>query len=374
VYREGNTWTVAWFDSTHKRHYARGLPDKQLATLIGESQNFNRSAAKHGVIDRAKERQAREDERTLANHLTDFERSLKSTGRTGQYIKETRELVERVFAAAGIRKLSQLERFKIVRECDALMDKGSSRRTRNKALAACKAFIGWLRKNDRVPVNVLDREPMLDVEQDRRHVRKAATEEQVIALIETTATQPERGGMSGIDRMMRYALGFGTGFRQGTLFKLRPGDFHLDAEGGPFIHVTASNTKNRKAHDQPISRELADMLRPWLENKPASRPVFPAQRWANPMNAYRQDLKAAGIEYNADGSNEFCDLHAQRNAFITAVIRTAGLKVAQDLAHHSTPTLTSKYGRLGMSDYRQAVDALPKVKRGGAPDKKKNAG
>jgi site-specific recombinase XerC len=376
VYKEGKGWTVAWMDSTGKRRYARGLPAEQFARMIAKEQENNKQAAKFGLIKRGDERLANEDVRTIEQHLTDFCRSLRGKGNTPQYVRETKALVHRIFKPAGIRKLSQINRHAIVRECDALMDRdaGNSRRTRNKALAASKAFVSWLFVHDRIPADLLHKAPMLDAEQDRRRVRKTMDGDEMLRLVTTTAGQPERGGMSGMDRMVRYALGLATGFRQGTLFSLKPGDFHLDDPEGAFIRVIATNTKGRKAYDQPLTADVVEMLRPWLAGKPATRPVFTKLPGAKPILAYRHDLKAAGIQYHADGTVEFCDQHAQRNAFITNVIRAAGLKVAQDLAHHSTPELTSKYGRLGMSDYRKALDAMPKLTPDKKADQQKNVG
>lgn len=370
VYKTGKTWTVAWMSSTGRRQYARGLPSKHIANMIAESREFNAHSAKHGVISRVAEKSAAENDRPINKHIEDFASTLKGKGNTAQHNRESVSLVKRIMVAAGISLLSQLDRFPIVRECNALMDAGRSRRTRNKALGACKTFISWLRKHDRIQVNVLEGEDQLDEAQDRRRIRRALTEAQTLTLIETTATQPTRGGMTGLDRMMRYALGIGTGFRQSTLFKLRPGDFHLDDEGGPFIHVIATNVKNRKEFDQPIRADLADLFRPWLASKPPKRVVFTKLKGAKPIIAYRHDLKAAGIEYHHDGTVEFCDQHAQRNTFITSVIRVAGLKVAQDLAHHSTPDLTSKYGRMEMTDYRKALDGMPPMKAPRKAEKK----
>ncbi len=365
IYKEGKTFTVAWFDSTGKRRYARGLPSRKLANAIAESKEFNKHAAKHGVLTPKAERAATEDERTLAKHLDEYVKALRGKQKTEKYIRETRANIERSFRTAGIRKLSHLDRLALVTACDSLIDEGLSRRSRNKAIQASRGFMNWLRRHDRIPENVLDREPALNVSEDRRRVRRALTTEQIIKLIEVTASQPDRGGMTGFDRMMRYALGIGTGFRQSTLFSLRPGDFHLEGKQ-PFIHVIATNTKNRKEHDQPIREDLAELLKPWLKDKPKSKAVFTKLAHAQPMIAYRHDLNAAGIDYHADGTVEFCDLHAQRNTFITAVIRAAGLKVAQDLAHHSTPDLTSKYGRMEYSDYAKGLAALPSL----TPDKK----
>jgi integrase len=223
-------------------------------------------------------------------------------------------------------------------------------------------FCGWLFDVERIPSNTLARMSALDVELDRKRVRRALTTEEAVKLIETTAAQSRIGGMTGIDRMVRYALGIGTGLRQATLFSLRPEDFHLDEEEFQFIRVLPTTTKNRKPKDQLVRDDLAALLRPWLAGKPKGRPVFTKSPAAKPIIAYRSDLKAAGITYNEEGTNLYCDQHAQRNAYITAVIRAAGLKVAQDLAGHSTPNLTSKYGRLEMSDYAKGLTALPPVK------------
>jgi integrase len=210
----------------------------------------------------------------------------------------------------------------------------------------------------RIPLNVLARMKGLDPEQDRRRVRHPLDADQFTALFNATLSGKRRGGMTGEDRAMRYLLGTATGFRQGTLFTLTPESFHL---GDGFVEAEAKNVKNRKTIAVPLDAELVAVLRPWLAGKAARRPVFTKSKGAQPMDAYRADLKAAGIVYHEAGTNLYRDQHSQRNAFITEVIRRGGLKVAQDLAGHSTPALTSRYGRLGMSDYAGAVKGLVKL-------------
>ena len=73
----------------------------------------------------------------------------------------------------------------------------------------------------------------------------------------------------------------------------------------------------------------------------------------------RADLKAAGIEPMVDG--RVIDLHALRVTFITHLsLAGVPLTVAQKLARHSDPKLTSNvYTSLTLADLQKAVQSLP---------------
>lgn len=339
--------------------YAYGIANRTLAKQIESQWKFERQAGRHGLIDPKAGKYAQHDRRPLADHADDYEKHLLAEKRTEQYARETVGWAKYIFNAAGIDRISRIERHDVLVQCDKLTKraKGDSIRTRNKALAACKSFVGWLFDGERIPNNTLARMKALNVDRDRRRIRAELNEDQIVSLLTVTPTQKTRGGMTGIDRKMRYLLGLGTGLRQGTLFSLTPESFQLDHPRGPQIVAEARNVKSRVRIEQPISVELAAVLRPWLATKPKGKPVFPKLPHGKPMIAYRRDLEAAGIPYQA-GSNIYHDQHAHRNTFITRILRETGdLKVAQDLAHHSTPLLTSKYGRLTMTDYSRAVTA-----------------
>jgi hypothetical protein len=74
----------------------------------------------------------------------------------------------------------------------------------------------------------------------------------------------------------------------------------------------------------------------------------------------RQDLKAAEIPYK-DAQNKVADFHALRRTSITMVVRSgANEKLAQDLARHSTPSLTiGRYPHVGLEDRSAVLSALP---------------
>jgi site-specific recombinase XerD len=73
----------------------------------------------------------------------------------------------------------------------------------------------------------------------------------------------------------------------------------------------------------------------------------------------RADLRAAGIQPVVDG--RVIDLHALRVSFITHLaLGGVPLAVAQKLARHSDPRLTSNaYTSLSLAELHRAVQALP---------------
>jgi integrase/recombinase XerD len=55
------------------------------------------------------------------------------------------------------------------------------------------------------------------------------------------------------------------------------------------------------------------------------------------------------------------DFHALRHTYISRLVRSgANIKVAQELARHSTPTL-GRYAQVTLVDQTRALDALPSV-------------
>lgn len=361
VYKPKNrpSYRIAYTAATGKRQYVYGIPTAAMARDLEAQMKFAAKAARLGLLNPKADRYALAAGRKLVKHLDEYIAHLKAMDRAPQHVRETRRAIEITLEDASIDRLDQLDRVSIVAACDRVLSQGLSRRTRNKQLAAMKSWCAWLFDQERIQTNMLARATMLDDQQDRKRVRRVASDEEIARLIATTRSGPERGGMSGEDRAMRYLLGIGTGFRQGTLWKLQPEAFHLD-ENPPYIHVEAKQMKSRKMIDHPLNAELAAAIAPWLATKPAGRPIFTCKSGYHPQTAYKQDLAAAGIIYHQEGTNQYFDQHAHRNVFITAVIRATGnLAVAQDLAHHSTPVLTKRYARLGMDDYSKALAAPP---------------
>jgi hypothetical protein len=75
-----------------------------------------------------------------------------------------------------------------------------------------------------------------------------------------------------------------------------------------------------------------------------------------------RDLEAAGIMYQ-DEAGKVADFHAFRHTFVSMLVRAgANVKVALELARHSTPTLTfGLYAHAAREDRTAALAALPSL-------------
>ena len=86
----------------------------------------------------------------------------------------------------------------------------------------------------------------------------------------------------------------------------------------------------------------------------------------------RLDLEAAGIPYAVEGPDgpEYADFHALRHSYLTLGGRAGiDLRTLQELAGHSTPTLTARYMHVRLRDAAGAVEKLPPL----VPDAGPNA-
>ena len=76
----------------------------------------------------------------------------------------------------------------------------------------------------------------------------------------------------------------------------------------------------------------------------------------------KADLQAAGVPYRDEQGRQF-DFHALRHQLIS-MLAAAGVhpKTAQELARHSTITLTmDHYTHVGIRDLSSALDTLPSL-------------
>jgi hypothetical protein len=76
----------------------------------------------------------------------------------------------------------------------------------------------------------------------------------------------------------------------------------------------------------------------------------------------RADLEAAGIPYAVEGPDGplYADFHSLRHSYLTLGGRAGiELRTLQELAGHSTPTLTARYSHRRLHDLAGAVEKLP---------------
>jgi hypothetical protein len=89
------------------------------------------------------------------------------------------------------------------------------------------------------------------------------------------------------------------------------------------------------------------------------------ERWiaAGTSDAERSAREQSSFLAYRDEAGDVCDFHSFRHTFISRIVAGgASVKVAQDLARHSSPVLTiGRYAHSRLHDLRDALDGLPSL-------------
>ena len=253
---------------------------------------------------------------------------------------------------------------------------GTSLRTCNSYLRSIKSFSRWLWRHKRRADDPLCALESFNEETDPRHVRRELLPEEVARLLASTEkrTRPEHN-LPGPDRAMVYRLALGTGFRAGELRSLTPASFDLDSDP-PTVTVAAAHSKRRREDRQPIRQDLADLLRPWLAARPEGERLF-ARLPGDTARMLRSDLAAARAEWIGEATTEaereareksdflayrnaageVADFHATRHTYVSGIVAGgASVKTCQELARHSSPSLTiGRYSHARLHDLQGAL-------------------
>jgi integrase len=230
---------------------------------------------------------------------------------------------------------------------------------RNHYLTAIKSFTRWLRRDQRMPNNLLEHLQKQNADVDIRHPRRALPKDAFVRFVQATAAGKTFRGLTGRDRLLLYTLAAHTGFRVEELASLCRASFDLDRTPAT-VTVEAAYSKHRRRDVQPLRSDVAKLVRPFLAGKPRRQRLWPGSWFWSGAEMVRSDLAAAGLPYEDEDGRCF-DFHALRGQFISA-LAASGVhpKVAQVLARHSTITLTMDYyTHLDVFNVAGALDKLP---------------
>jgi integrase len=341
---------------------------------------------KGGLLDPKAEAYRDHEDKPLAGHLDDWHRDLLAKGKTPKHADLSRDRAGKLIAmvngvpiddlvprrkaeamerAAGLladtlgrARFGDLTAETIQAALARLKEEGRSAQTANHFRAAIRAFLKWCHKRGRIRGVPSDGVEGFNVDEDPRHVRRSLTDDELARLIAHAETARTVLGMPGPLRAMAYLVAASTGFRVDELRSLTPESFRLEGRR-PQITLTAGDTKNRRAVDQPIPASLVGPLRDWLRDKPAGEPVFPLHH--DTAKAIRSDLEACGIPYETEEG--LADFHALRAYYVSALVRSGrSVKEVQQLARHAKPETTLKhYARVSAHDLQGAVESLPSL-------------
>jgi integrase len=270
-----------------------------------------------------------------------------------------------------------------------LRREGRSAQTYNNYLTTFKQFTRWLVRDRRSPIDPLVHLSRVNTQADRRHDRRALSQEEFARLVEAARNGKRVEGISGPDRAMLYVLAAWTGFRKGELGSLTLRSLRLD-DHPPRATVAACYSKRRRQDTQVLHPEVVRQLKEWLAAKThldPNKPLFPIsgrvpggiQRKTSKM--IERDLMAARDKWLEEAETEakrerrlksdflchvnheglYADFHSLRHWFITGLARAnVSPKMAQTLARHSDIRLTlGVYTHVELHDQTAAIHALP---------------
>ena len=342
-----------------------------------------------------------EASRPIANHVADYKSHLDARQNTSRHVALTIAHVRAIIAQCQAQTFFGLTGAGVMQAIDTIRRAGNrktkdqakrvpmSLRTCNAYLRSIKSFTRWLWIEKRSADDLLVGLRGFNEETDRRHLRRELTTDEISYLLPFVErfTTPMHN-LPGSDRAMLYRLALGTGLRAGELRSLTPASFNLDADGAT-VTVAASYSKRRREDMQPLRADLAVHVRIWLANRPHGERLF-AKMPNNTARMLRADLKAARAGWIADAKDneaerkqrersdflcyrnaagEVADFHSTRHTYISGIVAGgASVKVAQELARHSTSRLTvDRYAHARLHDLQGELDSLPDYDRRQSP-------
>ena len=358
-----------------------GCKDHKATEAFARKLETDAMLRREGIIDSRAEKLANFEALPLQDHLDAFESALRGKGGTESHVVRSKKFASGMLNACGFESVPDIDPAKVAAHVTSLKRKGElGARSINARITALKSFTRWLWRTERARTDPLATLTKLDQETDRRYRRRPLTDEELGWLVRTTEKCPTRQCMTGPNRTVLYLTAVGTGFRAGELKSLTPASFDLDADP-PTVTVEASYSKRRHRDVQPIRIDLAGRLRPFLAGKTPDSPVFhitdnaaetlrkdladAREAWLNDAQTpqEREERQASDFLKDEDTDGRVVDFHSFRHTYVTRVVRSgASVKVAQDLARHSTPMLTlGVYTHLSVHDHTAALAALPAI-------------
>ncbi|HEX8911607.1 MAG TPA: hypothetical protein VF796_04550, partial [Humisphaera sp.] len=408
------------------RDEATGCRDEDAARSIMREKVRRAELVRSNVISAAEDAAADHADTAFAGHVAAYVDHLRAKGNAPHRIAQVKARLERLGVECGFCRLSQLNAGDLERWLVARQDEGMSAATRNGYREVIVGFGNWCRRTKRLMANPFEDVPIADVQSDRRRVRRALTEDELVRLLDVARSRPlndallvrrgRRKGQAvanvrdevraelervGRERALIYKTLVLTGLRKGELASLTTSSLDLDAPT-PYLIVAAADEKSRRGAEIPLRSDLASDLRGWLADRlrdvqadarlkigsavplklAGDAPLFNVPDGL--VRILDRDLVAAGIARmvtdpktgkptvdKRDDRGRTIDVHALPTTFGTHLSKGGvPLRTAQAAMRHSKPDLTANvYTDPRLLDVAGALNALPALPLNPKPEK-----
>jgi len=153
-----------------------------------------------------------------------------------------------------------------------------------------------------------------------------------------------------------------AGLRVNELVNLRVSDVMTGTRVNEWLLIREEIAKNGKCRTIPISFRLRDLFKQYcqlwndLYSISASSFLFPGFGFQNHIST--RQVRNIVYRYSAHAFGSQVHPHILRHTFATRLMRTASLRVVQELLGHSKVSSTQLYTHPNNLDLRQAIDTL----------------
>ncbi len=381
--KKSRTWHIRYYTPDGERHRVKGYRDKKATENKAAELERRGIRLDAGLVDPCEEHA----KRPLADHAEDFRRYLAAKGNTSDYVARTFSRLTAILDGCRFIKIGDIQSSAAVEFLGSLRQSKNTK-TVNDYLAAVKGFTRWLWRDKRSVLDALAGLSRFAYTGDVRHARRDLSPDELGLLLDAARQSPKSiRCLTGMERYFLYLAAAATGFRASELASMTPESFHLDGDA-PTATVEASCTKNRKLAVQPLPLDVARVLGDFLRDKLAGEPVWPGKwrrkavytirtdliearvKWLSGFQDARQRAEAEQSDFLAycDAQGRYADFHSLRHGYITMIGKTGvSPREHQDLARHSTYSMTSRYTHSRAYDLAAAVQALPIPTTASAP-------
>lgn len=339
----------------------------------------------------------------ISETLHAYLKYLRRKGRTEKHIDYCRYVVEKFREYTKSTAVVGIDRHAIQEYLNMLQDKNRSARCRNHHKTILSGFCGYSVREGHLQQNPVSSIESAEVALDRRHVRRALSDAEIVELLKAAAQRPlydgrynHRGNadsgegtskkpflstfdnrdeenlkkacldpdteakllLRGRERALIYEVLIITGLRWGELKQICTCDIEFDSRY-PHIRVSAKVSKNKKDATVPLSPVLADKLANWIKDVQRIGRTRLFEMPDNGIRVFDRDLAYANIPKKTIAG--IADIHSLRKTCATRLARNGvPIAVAQRILRHSDPKITmSIYAELGIEDMGTAMTTLP---------------
>lgn len=397
---EAATWSVRYRDGEgYVQTVATGCRDKSAAARMLTDLEAIADKVRAGSLTTQDVRIGEHNQTPLSVHIANYIADLKTRGVNADRIKTSETRLNQGADGCGFRWLRDLNADKLRKFLQGLKDirtgEPVSAATHNWHVTLWVAFGNWLTGvrlegkrpsmtgERRLSSNPFDGFGKRDEQEDRKRIARALTLDEMRRLLDIAQRRPLEDALTvrrgknrgklvakvpdarranlirlGSERALIYKTLILTGLRSNELRTLQGRD--LSFGDVPFVHLRASNEKNRKGSRVPLRSDLAAELRQWIQGRDLTEPVFKVP--SGLLRILDRDLIAAGID-KIDEREGRVHLHAMRHSTGTH-LSAAGVapRTAQAVMRHSDIALTmNTYTDERLLETSGAVELLPEL-------------